>query len=77
MDIGRQKADAEPLELQAEDIELVGVAEVECHQRGEKLDRIVGLQISRLIGDERIGGGMRLVEAIAGEFRHLVENLIG
>src|SRR3984893_4980143 len=76
IDVGRQKADAEPVELQTEDIELVGVAEVEGHQSGEELDRVIGLQIGRLIGEERIGGGMRLVEAVAGEFCHLVENLV-
>src|SRR5439155_19454178 len=77
VDVGRQKADAEPVELQTEDIEFVGVAEVERHQRGEELDRIVGLQIGCLIGDERIGCRMGLVEAIAGELRHLVENVVG
>ena len=58
-------------------VELVGVAEVERHRRGEELDRVVRLQIGGLIGDQRVGGGVRLVEAVAGEFRHLVEDQLG
>ena len=38
---------------------------------------MVGLQIGGLVGDQRIGGGVRLVEAVAGEFRHLVEDQLG
>ena len=77
VDVRRQQQNAEPVELLAEDVELVGVAEVQGHQRGEELDRVVRLQIGRLIGDQRISGGMRLVETVAGEFRHLLEDLVG
>ena len=77
VDVGRQQLDAEPVEFRAEMRELVGVAEVERHRRGQELDRVVRLQIGGLIGDQRVGGGVRLVEAVAGELRHLVEDQLG
>ena len=58
-----------------EDVELVGVAEVERHRGGEELDRIVRLQPRRLVGDQRVGGGVALVEAVAGELVDQLEDL--
>ena len=49
--------------------ELVGVALVEGHRRGEEFDRIMRLEPGGLIGDQRIGRRMALVEAVVGEFR--------
>ena len=66
---------AQPLRFLAEDVEPVGVADIERHRGGEEFDRIIRLQISGLIGDLGIGRGMALVEAIAGEFLRLFENL--
>ena len=77
VDVGRQNLDAEPGAFLAEDVELVGVAEVEGHGSGDELDRVIGLEIGGLVGDQRIGRGMRFVEAVAGEFRHLLENMLG
>ena len=73
VDIGRQQGDAEALQLLTEDVQLVRVVEVQGHGRGEELYRVVGLQVCRLVGDKGIGGGVRLVEAIAGELGHLLE----
>ena len=72
---GGSDLDAQPLRFLAEDVEPVGVADIERHRGGEEFDRIIRLQISGLIGDLRIGRGMALVEAIAGEFLRLLENL--
>ena len=44
-------------------------------QRSHELDRIVRLQIRRVIGQQRIGGRVRFVESVSGELRHQVENL--
>ncbi len=77
VDVGRQQLDLEAVELLAEDVELVGIAEIEGHRRGKELDRIVRLEIGGLEGDQRIGRGVALVEAVAGEFRHLIEDMIG
>ena len=77
VDVRRQDLDAQALRLLPEDVQPVGVADIERHRGGEEFDRIVRLQIGRLIGDLGIGGGVALVEAVAGEFRRLLENLFG
>ena len=46
-------------------------------QRSHVFRRIVSLQPCRLVGDQRIGRGVRLVEAVTGEFFHQVENVGG
>ena len=74
---GRRGSRSEPLRLAAEHLQLVGIADIERHRGGQELDRIVGLEIGGLVGDERIGGGVRFVEAIAGELGHQLENIIG
>ena len=50
---------------------------VERHRGGQELDRIVRLQIGGLVGDQRIGGRVRLVEAVIGELGEQVEDLVG
>ena len=77
VDVGRQHLDAQPLRFLAEDVEPVGVADIERHRGGEEFDRIIRLEIGRLIGDLGIGRGMALVEAVAREFLRLLENLLG
>ena len=77
VDRRRLDLDAEPLGLGAEFGELVGVAHVERHRRGQELDRIVRLHIGGLIGDQRIGRGVALVEAVVGEFRQQFEDRFG
>ena len=37
----------------------------------------MGFQPSGLVGHQRVGGGVRFVETVAGEFFHVVENFIG
>ncbi len=44
-------------------------------QRGHELGRVVRLEIGRLVGDQSVGGGMRLVEAIAAEELDQLEDL--
>ena len=77
IDRGRIDADAETLGLGAEFGELVGIAHVERHRRGQKLDRIIRLHIGGLIGDQRVGRGVALVEAVFGETLEQVEDGVG
>ena len=49
----------------------------ERQQRGHELHRIVRLQISRVISQQCIGRRMRLVETVARELRHQIENFLG
>ena len=74
---GGTDLDAEPFGFGAKFRELVGIAHVERHRRGEKLDRIVRLHVGGLIGDQRISGGVALVEAVFGESLEHFENRFG
>ena len=73
----RHDVDAEPDGVRAEVGQLVGVRHVERHRRGEELDRIVRLQVGGLVGDQRIGRGVALVEAVVGELRHQARRWFG
>ena len=77
IDRGRLDLDAEALRLGAEFGELVGVAHVERHRGGEELDRIIRLHIGGLIGDQRVGRGVALVEAVFGEAFEQIEDGVG
>ncbi len=77
VDRRRCDLDAHPGRLTAEQADLLGRPHVERHRRREELGRKVRLQIRRLVGDERVGGGMRLVEAVVGELRHQFEDVFG
>ncbi len=45
----------------------VAARDIARQQGGHELDRIVGFQVRRLVGDQGVGRGMALVEAVAGE----------
>ena len=55
---------------------LVGVARFRRQQRGHEVDRVVRLQVAGDVGQERVGGRVRLVEAVARELLHQVEDLL-
>ena len=61
----------------AQDLELVGVVQLDGHVRREELGGVMDLDPAGVIGQQRIGGGVRLVEAVAGELLHQVEDLVG
>ncbi len=75
VDRGRLDGDADAPGLAHELAQLVGVAHVERHRGGQELDRMIGLEIGGLICEQRIGGGVRLVEAVAGELGDQLENV--
>ena len=77
VDRRRLDANAHAARFLGEAVELVGVADIERHRGGQELDRVIGLEIGGLIGDQRIGGGVRFVEAVAGEFGHQLEDELG
>ena len=54
---------------------VIGAAGDRSQQRGHKLDRIMRLEIRRVIGEQRISGRVRFVETVAGKLRHQIENL--
>jgi len=77
IDRGRLDLDAEPHRLGAELRQLVGIAHVERHRGGDELDRIIRFHIGGLVSDQRIGGGVALVETVVGEALKQLENLLG
>ena len=52
---------------------LVAVVDLAGQQSRHEADRIVGLQVSGLVGQDRVGGRVRLVESVAGKLDHQVE----
>ena len=77
VDVWRQHRDA-PL-AQGLDVigDLGGVAEHGIHQRRHELHRVVQLQPGGLHGDHSVGRSVGLVEGVAGEGGHLVEDALG
>ena len=74
--VGRQHGEPVVLRVLAQGTHLVGIVhhrgEVGCEERG----RVVHLEPCGLVGHQRIGGCMRLVEPVAGELLHQVEHLV-
>jgi hypothetical protein len=54
--------------------DLVGVVHFRGQHRGHELGREMPLEPGRLVGHQRVGGRVRLVEAVARELLHQVEN---
>ena len=77
VDVRRQDRHAELAALPEIHRELVGVRRFDRQQRRHEVPRVVRLQIRRLVGDPGVGRRVRLVEAVAGEELHQVEDLRG
>jgi hypothetical protein len=75
--IRRQDLDAHGPRLSDVLAELLRIRHVVGHHGAEELHRVIGFQVGRLIREHRIGGGVRLVEAVAGELLQQVEDLVG
>ncbi len=80
VDVRRQHLDPHPpavVDMFDEELVALGAVHLRGEHGGHELGRIVGLQVGRLIGDQGIGGVMRLVEAVAAEELDQVEDLGG
>ena len=75
--VGPEGLHAEGFDLPHEFGELVGVALFGRQHGGHELDRVVGLQVGGAIREDRVGGGVRLVEAVFGELLQGGEDLLG
>ena len=75
VDVGRQDRDAELAALAEVHRQLVGVLRLDREQRRHEVPRVVRLEIRRLVREQRVGRRVRLVEAVAGEELHQVEDL--
>ena len=56
--------------------QFIGVVGLDRHQRGEELDRVVGLEVGRLVGDQGVAEGVGLVERVPGERLDQVEDVL-
>ena len=74
-DVRRQDADSHVAALVEVQPHLVRVAQLCSEQGGHELHRVVRLEIGGDVGQEAVGGGVRLVEAVTGELLHQVEEL--
>ena len=74
IDIGGLDLDPETLSLGAEFGQLVGIVQFERHRRRQELDGIVRLHEGGMVGHQRVGCGVALVEAVVGEFGEQFED---
>ena len=77
VDVGGQARHAQPAHVIDEHAQLVGQRHVEAHRRGVEFGRVMCLQPRGLIGEQRIGRRVALVEAVARELVDQVEQLVG
>ena len=77
VDVGRQALDSAAPHVLDEQRQLVGLRHVEAHRGGVEFGAVMRLQPGGLVGDQRVAGGVALVEAVAGELVDRVEQLVG
>ena len=74
---GRQHRDPAAARIVDEDRQLFGLVHVETHRGSVEFFRVMRLEPRGLVGEQRIGGGVRLVETVAGELVDQIEQRIG
>ena len=74
LDVGRDDGDVHLAALGDVLDDVFGLGGFAGEQRGHELDRVVGLEPGGVIGEQRVGGGVRLVEAVSGELLHQIED---
>ena len=77
VDVGRRERDAELLRVGEQHLQLLAVAHFDGHVGRVELRGAMGLQPGGVVRQQRVGGGVRLVEAVARELLHQVEDLVG
>ncbi len=75
VDVGRQHRNAAIAALAEVERQLVGVLRLDRQQRRREMPRVVRLQVRGLVREERVGRRVRLVEAVAGEVLHQLEDV--
>ena len=75
--VGGQDVDSHARAVRREQPHFPGVVAVDAHQRGHVFVWIVALQEGGLAGQDRVVGGVRLVEAVAREKLDVVKDRVG
>jgi hypothetical protein len=70
IDVGWQESQAVVDRVLVEELDLVGIGHFRRQRGGHEGRRMVAFEPGRVVGDQGIGGGVRLVEAVAGELLH-------
>ncbi len=73
--VGRQDGEAVRDAVLVELAHLVGIVHHRGKVGGDERRGVVRLHVRGLVGEQRVGRGVRLVEAVAGELLHQVEEL--
>ncbi|MNX86730.1 hypothetical protein D3C86_1186250 [compost metagenome] len=77
VDVGRQHGDAVQAAILVEDLDLVRIVHGQRHVGCHEFGRVVRLEPRSVVRQQRVGGRVRLVEAVAGELLHQVEDVVG
>jgi len=77
LDVGGNDGDVDLATLADVLDDVLGLAGFGGEERGHELDWVVGFEPGGVVGEERVGGGVGFVEAVAGELGHLVEDFSG
>ena len=75
--VGAEHDEAHRLAFGDEVGDFFGVAQLGTEHGGHELGGVVGLQITGLVAENRVGGGVGFVETVAGEFVEDVEDRVG
>ena len=76
LNVRRPHLDPQPAALGDDRGDLLGALAEAVEDGGHELDRIVRLEVGRLVGDQPVAGGVGLVEAVSGEGLELGEHLV-
>ncbi len=74
VDIRRQDLQSHSPALIHQAHHLLGVIHIGGHYRGHKLCRVVRFEPQGLIGDQRVGSGVRFVKPVSGKFLYQIED---
>ena len=77
VDVGRLKGQALAQRVFMQRPQLVGVVHFHRHVGAEEFGAVVHFQPGGVIGQQRVGGGVAFVEAVAGELFHEVKDFVG
>ena len=75
VNVRRQHLQAERQRVDVELTNLVGIVHHQREVRRHECRGMMRLEVRRLVRDQRVGRGVRLVEAVASEFFHVIEQL--
>ena len=77
VDVRGEHLDPQTTALGNEEADLLGVVSLHAQQCGHIFDRVLGLEVGGLAGEDSIVSRMRLVESVPGEVLDIAEYRLG